>query len=247
MKKKNAELIVDVDKKDTSPIIPQRNKIKDLLTIYQRSDFIEKQKEFLELALNKNTKLMFIEGPAGSSKTYMAVYASLLLMNQRRISDIIYVRSAVESSEKSIGYLPGLVSEKLSPYIQPLMDKLEELLPKNEVEILKKEERITGIPIGFLRGLNFNAKSVILDEAQNTTAREIITFITRAGMFSKFFVVGDKFQSDINGRSGFTKIMNCFDDDASKQNGIYTFRFTDEDILRSELVKFIVKKLRVYN
>jgi phosphate starvation-inducible PhoH-like protein len=232
---------------DTSPIIPQRNKIKNLLNIYQRPDFTEKQKEFIELALNKDTKLMFVEGPAGSSKTFMAVYVSLLLMNQRKISDIVFVRSAVESSEKSIGYLPGLISEKLSPYIQPLMDKLEEFLSKKEIELLQKEERISGTTIGFLRGLSFNAKSLILDEAQNTTAKEIITFITRVGMFSKSFVVGDKLQSDINCKSGFIKILNCFDDEESRQNGICVFRFTEEDIVRSPLTRFIVNRLNKVN
>ena len=228
---------------DNSPVIPQRSKIKFDLHIKENFKFTDKQQEFIKLALDKNTKMMFVEGPAGSSKTFMAVYSSLLLMNQRRLSDIIFVRSAVECSDKSIGYLPGLVSEKLSPYTQPLMDKLEELLPRNEIEQLQKETRITGIPIGFLRGLNFNAKSIILDEAQNTTSKEIITFITRIGMFSKSFVIGDKFQSDINGKSGFTKIMNCFDDEESRNQGIYTFRFAEEDIVRSPLVKFIVNKL----
>jgi len=125
-----------------------------------------------------------------------------------------------------------------------LLEKLAELLPKRDIEILQKENRLDSIPLGFLRGLNWNAKCIVADEAQNMTVKEITTLITRVGEFSKVFILGDPDQSDINGKSGFTKIMNAFDDDESKENGIYTFKFTEEDIVRSTLVKYIVKKLK---
>ena len=237
---------VEIDKvKDTSPIIPQRNKIKTLISIRERNDLTEKQKQFLQLALNKDTKIIFVSGPAGTSKTFMAIYCALKLLNERRVSDLIYVRSAVECSDSKIGFLPGLIEEKMSPYIQPLIDKLEELLPKNEIEMLKKEARVIGMPISFLRGLNWNAKSVILDEAQNCTYKEIFTFITRIGEFSKVFVLGDPDQSDLkNGnKNGFENMISKFDDDESKQNGIYVFRFSEDDIVRSKLIRFIINKL----
>ena len=197
--------------------------------------------------MDKTTKIVFVSGPAGTSKTYMAVYAALTLLNLRRVSDLIYIRSAVECSDSKIGFLPGIVEEKMMPYVQPLIDKLEELIPKNEIEILKKEERISGMPINFLRGLNWNAKVIILDEAQNCTYKEIFTFITRIGEFSKVFLLGDIDQSDINGKSGFPKMINNFDDDESKQNGIHVFRFTKEDVVRSGIVKFIVDKINRIN
>ena len=229
--------------KDTSPIIPQRNKIKNQLSIHQRS-LNEKQKQFLELATDKTTKIVFVSGPAGTSKTYMAVYAALTLLNQRRVSDLIYIRSAVESSEAKLGFLPGEADEKMAPYLAPLMDKLQELLPKGDVETLKKEERISSIPVGFLRGLNWNAKVIISDEAQNMTFKELFTLITRTGEFSKVFILGDPDQNDINGKSGFLKMLSYFDDDESKANGIQVFRFTDDDIVRSGLVQFIIKKVK---
>ncbi len=229
--------------KDTSPTIPQRNKIKNTLSINQR-DLTEKQTKFLQLALDKTVKIIFVSGPAGSAKSYMAVYSALTLLNQRRVSDLIYIRSAVECADSKIGFLPGLIEEKMQPYIQPLIDKLEELLPKNEIELLKKEERIIGMPINFLRGLNWNAKTIILDEAQNCTYKEIFTLITRIGEFSKVFILGDPDQSDINGKSGFIKMVSYFDDEESKINGIQVFKFTDEDILRSKLVQFIIKKIK---
>lgn len=230
-------------KPDTSPIIPQRSKLKSVLKIYQR-ELTDKQKQFLTLAADKTAKVIFVSGPAGTSKTFLAVYHALTMINEKRVSDLVYVRTTVECSDKSMGFLPGVISDKLSPYLQPLMDKLEELLPKNEIELLQKENRITGVPIGFLRGLNWNAKVIVLDEAQNCTFKELFTLITRIGQFSKVFIIGDPGQSDINGKSGFTKMLNCFNDTESQLNGIYTFHFTEDDVVRSELVKFITKKLR---
>jgi phosphate starvation-inducible protein PhoH len=140
--------------------------------------------------------------------------------------------------------LPGEVAEKLSPYVQPLLDKMSEFLSKGDIENIQKEGRIDSIPIGFLRGLSWNAKCIIADEAQNCTQKELVTLITRTGEFSKVFVLGDPEQSDINGKSGFVKVMNAFDDDESRKNGIFIFRFTEEDVVRSGLVKFIIKKIR---
>lgn len=229
--------------KDTSPIISQRNKIKNFLSINQR-ELNNKQKEFVELALDKETKIIFLSGPAGTSKTYISIYAALNLLNQRRVSDLIYIRSAVESSESKLGFLPGEANEKMAPYLAPLLDKLTELLPKNDIDFLEKEKRISSIPVGFLRGLNWNAKIIIADECQNMTYKELFTLITRVGEFSKIFILGDPDQSDINGKSGFIKMISQFDDVESIENGIRIFKFTDDDIVRSGLVKFIIKKVK---
>lgn len=234
---------IDVNEKaDKSPIIPQRSKLKTNIDIFQR-EFTENQKRFIDLAMNKSTKLMFVSGPAGSSKTYMAVYCALMLINLKRMSDIIYVRSVVESSDAKIGFLPGELSEKMTPYLDPLVEKLEELLPKGDTDLLIKDNRVTGIPIGFLRGRNFNAKVIICDEAQNTSFKELLTLITRTGQFSKVFVLGDPGQSDINGKSGFTKMASLFDDEEDREQGIHYFKFTTDDIVRSGLVQYIIKKL----
>lgn len=230
-------------KKDTSPIVPQKPKIKNELNITQR-ELTEKQKAFLELAMNKNTKMIFVSGPAGTSKTYVSIMAALQLMNLKKVSDLLYLRSAVESSDSKIGFLPGEANEKMAPYLQPLLEKLTELLPKSEVDLLEKDGRVSSVPIGFLRGLNWNAKCIIADEAQNMTQKEIITLITRTGEFSKVFIIGDPEQTDIGNKSGFTKIVNVFDDAESRENGIFTFKFTEEDIVRSGLVKYIIKKIK---
>jgi phosphate starvation-inducible PhoH-like protein len=228
---------------DTSPIIPQRSKLKSVLKIYQR-ELTDKQKQFLALAADKTAKVIFVSGPAGTSKTFLAVYHALTMINEKRVSDLVYIRSAVECSDAKLGFLPGEADEKMSPYIQPLLDKLTELLPKGDIDILLKEERVTGIPVGFLRGLNWNAKAIIADEAQNMSFKELFTLITRTGEFSKVFILGDPEQSDINGRSGFIKMIGHFDDDESRANGIHVFRFTEDDIVRSGLVQFIIKKIK---
>lgn len=252
MKKKNQKRIMaevttprtnETFTQDRSPVIPQRSKLKTSLHIYQRP-LTDKQNQFLNLASDKSVKIIFVSGPAGTSKTFLAVLQALKMINDKRVSDLIYIRSAVESSDVKLGFLPGEAGQKLAPYIQPLVDKLAELLPKNDVDILLKEERVVGIPVGFLRGLNWNAKVIIADEAQNLTFKELFTLITRTGEFSKVFILGDPEQSDINGKSGFIKMISNFDDDESRQNGIHVFRFTEDDIVRSGLVQFIIKKVK---
>jgi phosphate starvation-inducible PhoH-like protein len=232
-----------VPTQDNSPRIPQNDKIKGDLKIARR-ELTDKQKKFLEIALHKETKMMFVSGPAGTSKTFLAVLSALELLNTKRMSDIIYLRSAVESSDNKLGFLPGEVADKLSPYVQPLIDKLGEFLNKGDVDRLQKEGRLDSIPIGFLRGLNWNAKVIIADEAQNCTIKELTTLVTRVGEFSKVFVLGDPDQSDIGAKSGFLKMLHAFDDEESRKNGVFTFEFTEDDIVRSGLVRFIIKKLK---
>ena len=229
-------------KRDNSPVVSQRPKLKHNLKIFQR-EFTETQKRFLELVFDKNTKMVFVSGPAGTAKTYLAVYAALTLIDQKRMSDIIYVRSVVESSDAKLGFLPGEMDEKMAPYIDPLLDKLEELLSRSDIDVLKKDKRITGMPVGFLRGRNWNAKVIIADEAQNMTWKELVTFITRTGEFSKVLILGDPIQSDINGKSGFIKMTETFGEDDDRSEGIHVFKLTEEDIVRSRLVRHIIKKL----
>ena len=119
----NVNEIQPEQKNDTSPIVYQRPKLKYEMSIFER-ELTEKQKEFLNIALNKDTKMIFVSGPAGSSKTYISIYVALKLMNLKKVSDILYLRSAVESADSKIGFLPGEADEKMAPYIQPLLDKL---------------------------------------------------------------------------------------------------------------------------
>lgn len=229
--------------KDTSPKVYQREKISFTLPIRERDDLTDKQKSFLDIILDKKTKIVFLRGPSGVSKTFIGVLSLLKLLNNKRISDIYYIRSIAESASKSLGSLPGGMDDKLEPFLMPLVDKLNELLPKNIIDRLVKEERIHGVPINYLRGANFSGVGLITDESQNLTTKEMITLITRMGEFSKFIIAGDPMQSDINGHSGFNKFYDLFNDDESKENGIYCLEFSKEDIVRSGVLKYILGKI----
>jgi phosphate starvation-inducible PhoH-like protein len=187
--------------------------------------------------------MVFADGPAGTAKTYLAVQAALKLLKKRAIDSIIYIRSVVESASQKMGSLPGEVDDKFLPWSIPMVEKLDELVGVPTRQNLMKNNLVECVPVNFVRGLTFNDKVVIVDEAQNLTKSEIVTILTRFGERTKYIVVGDTNQSDINGRSGFAPIFECFNDSASEQHGIYTFNFTENEIVRSEILRFIVKQL----
>lgn len=202
------------------------------------------QDEFLKFMQQDETHCAIVEGPAGSAKTYLAVLAALKLISKRKLDSLVYVRSVVESANKSIGSLPGEIDEKFSPWAIPLHDKLEELVSPATVQNLSMSGVIKCIPVNFLRGLTFRNSFVLVDEAQNLTLPELITILTRFGHNSKYVIAGDAFQADIGRQSGFTKIYNTFTTPDCEERGIKTFKFTESEIVRSEILKFIVQKLK---
>ena len=208
-------------------------------------NWTDKQKQFINLASSKNTKIILVKGPAGSSKTLISVYSALHSLNDAKVSEIIYLRSAVESSDARLGFLPGDADQKLHFFNLPFMHKMEELINESDSKKLQKDERISCYPVNFSRGMSWDGKCMILDEAQNSSVREIITVLTRLGMGSKCFVLADPNQTDLkNGsRGGFDKIYDVLNDKKSKDNGIFTFEFAEKDIVRSDLVRFLVGKL----
>ena len=233
-------------KEDKSQHIPQATKLKDAVDIKSKYKLTVNQNLIIEKILDKNTKCIFLSGVAGTAKSYSAILAGLQLLNRKQVSSIIYVRSAVESSDSKLGYLPGDIDSKIQPYLEPLMDKLSELLSKNDIDKLLKDKRIETKAISFLRGLSWNAKFIINDECQNASFKEIVTIITRLGEFSKIILCGDPTQSDINGKSGFKDMMNLFNNQESMDNGIFCFDLVEDDIVRSKFVKFVVGKLNLY-
>ena len=205
----------------------------------------EKQKRFLALALHAETNIMFISGPAGSTKTYMAVYAALRHLSSDEELDMLYVRTVIESGEKGLGALPGGIEDKINPYMAPLEDKLIEMLPQNKTvrQELLNTGRIQAMPINYLRGASWKDKVVVADEAQNFTFKELTTLITRLGKNSKLFICGDFMQSDINGRTGYRRMFDIFKDEESSNKGVHAFSFNKDDILRSHLQRFIIARL----
>jgi len=245
MSKKTKNTSAEIADTDLSPKVFQKSKLKAEIFIKNRSDLNSRQQELIDLAQNKNTKIIFVLGSSGTAKTYTSVLASLILLNKKKVSDILYIRSLVESS-KSAGFLPGDIAMKSAPYIVPLENKLDELISKKDIEYLKGEGRIQAPLINYMRGLSFNVQAIIVDEAQNLTEKELITVITRCGSHSVMFICADKNQCDIKD-SGLHKILDLFNDEESKRFGIHTIEFSDEEIVRSELVKFVVKKLKSKN
>jgi len=203
-----------------------------------------KQVQLLGMILDPENKIIFISGVAGTSKTYISLCAAIEMMSGDVEKELIYIRSIIESADKGLGSLPGNISEKFDPFLMPLYDKLEEIVAPQDVAHLKTVGRISAVPINFLRGASWTNKIIVADESQNFSAKELITLITRIGEGSKIIICGDPMQSDIGkAKSGFIPMLNAFNDQESKQQGIQTFMFSKEDIVRSEILKFIVKKL----
>lgn len=173
--------------------------------------------------------------------TILAVYCALQKIKAKKASEIYYSRVPVESSIHGIGYIKGTSEEKMSPYTQPLVDKLNELLIAPQVQALMSDERIVGMPLGFLRGLNISNATFIMDEAQNCRIEDFLLVMTRMANFSTLFICGDVQQSDIK-NSGFEKVFNLFDTECSKSKGVHTFEFGKEDIVRSEILSYIIER-----
>ena len=227
---------------DNSPYVFQRDKINFELKINDLP-WTDKQKAVIELILNKNTKIIFLNGPAGCSKSLLAVYCALKMLAVKKISEIIYIRSIIESATRSLGSLPGESDNKFKPFSIPLIDKLEELARSHDIKKLLEEERVKPTPVNYLRGTSFNVNCIIADEMQNAVFSELQTIMTRLGQFSKLIICGDPSQSDLPpGKSGFLEIFTEFNNEEARERGIYCVEFTEDDIMRSEICKYIVKK-----
>ena len=204
--------------------------------------FNPSHKEFYRCIKHKDTKIAFVDGPAGSMKTYIAVYAGIELLRDKQYDRIVYIRSIAESAERSLGSLPGEVDDKFSPYAIPLLEKVTEITNQGTTDMLKHKGMIDAIPVNFVRGLTFNKALVIVDEAQNLSAGELTTILTRFGRDSKYVVCGDCNQVDIKS-SGYRNIFNKFNDKKCEEVNIHTFDFGITEIARSKILRFICKVL----
>lgn len=188
-------------------------------------------------AYNKND-LVIVEGPAGTGKTYISIALAVKAFKEKNIRKIILSRPAVEAGEK-LGFLPGDMKEKIDPYLQPLYDALEDMLPSVKLQDMMEKGVIQIAPLAFMRGRTLNDAVVILDEAQNTTPAQIKMFMTRMGMNTKMIITGDMTQIDLprGQRSGLVDAMNVLKD----IEGIAFVKLSQKDIVRHKLVTKIVK------
>ena len=201
--------------------------------IYARS---KNQEKFID-AINNND-LVFGVGPAGTGKTYLAVAAAVQSLINNQISRIILSRPAVEAGER-LGFLPGDLKEKIDPYLRPLYDALNDLMPKKILESNMDNGIIEIAPLAFMRGRTLENAFIILDEAQNTTNMQMKMFVTRLGRNSKMVILGDITQIDLpaGSSSGLKEILKL----VPKDEGIDVVNFQNKDIVRHRLVDKIVK------
>jgi phosphate starvation-inducible PhoH-like protein len=232
-------------KKDLSPRVFQTEKLGFDLTV-NPFPWTEKQQKFIDVALDKETSYILCEAPPGVGKTLLSVYIALKLLQERRVSSAIYVRNPIESSSKGLGFLKGEFDEKMQPYIEPLLDHLNELLPPAQISRILKENFIKGVPVGFLKGRTFNASLIIADEIEDLSMQEFLLVMGRLGKFSKMIMIGDNAQSNIK-NSGFNKVYKAFDNEESRSKGIYCFKFGSEDILRNKILTYIVETFQKLN
>lgn len=230
-------------KKDTSQYVFQNEKVKEDFEI-RKLKWTPKQEEIIKASLDKNTNIIILDGLPGTAKTLLSVYCSLTLLKEKKVSDIVYIRSLIQSMDGQTGFLTGDLDEKTFFYNVPLFDKLQELLTKSAIDYLNKQQRIKTYPVSLLRGYTFNVNSIILDEGQNMMFDSLVTAATRIGKFSKMFICGDSLmQNDLGGRSGFGEFCKIFQDQDSKDHGIQYFKLGAEDIMRSGITRFIVQKI----
>ncbi|MDO5522917.1 MAG: PhoH family protein, partial [Bacteroidia bacterium] len=194
------------------------------------------QKKLVE-AFDEND-LVFAIGPAGSGKTYTAIALAVRALKTKQVRKIILSRPAVEAGEK-LGFLPGDMKEKIDPYLQPLYDALEDMIPPLKLKEYIENKIIQIAPLAFMRGRTLNDAVIILDEAQNTTKPQIKMFLTRLGMNGKMIVTGDITQIDLpsSQQSGLIHSMRVL----KGINGIATVEFNKKDIVRHKLVQRIVE------
>ena len=187
--------------------------------------------------LSDENDVVFAIGPAGTGKTYTAVALAVKALKTKMVRKIILTRPAVEAGE-SLGFLPGDLKDKIDPYLRPLYDALEDMLPSEKLDNFMQNRIIEVAPLAFMRGRTLDNAFIILDEAQNATSIQIKMFLTRLGPSAKCIITGDLSQIDLprHQRSGLYKALNILGD----VEGIAKLFLTAEDVVRHKLVKQII-------
>ncbi len=196
--------------------------------------------ELLVKTFNDND-MVFAVGPAGTGKTYLSIALAVKALKEKTAKKIILSRPAVEAGEK-LGFLPGDMKDKIDPYLQPLYDALEDMLPQVKLQDMMEKHVIQIAPLAFMRGRTLSDAIVILDEAQNTTPQQIKMFLTRMGWNTKMIITGDMTQVDLpsSQKSGLVEALHILKD----ISGIGIVELNDKDIVRHKLVTKIVNAFK---
>ena len=230
------EVIVDIIKGKAPNMVKQENLIIHGMNGKPITARSENQQRLVK-AFEEND-LVFATGPAGSGKTFVAIALAVRALKNKEARKIILSRPAVEAGEK-LGFLPGEMKDKLDPYLQPLYDALQDMIPAVKLKEYMENNVIQIAPLAFMRGRTLNDAVIILDEAQNTTTHQIKMFLTRLGMNAKMIVTGDMTQIDLppSTTSGLIQAMQIL----KGVKGIGRVEFTKKDIVRHKLVQRIVE------
>ena len=230
------EVIIDIVKGKGPTVVKQENLIIHGMNGKPITARTENQ-QLLVKAFEEND-LVFATGPAGSGKTFVAIALAVKALKNKEVRKIILSRPAVEAGEK-LGFLPGEMKDKLDPYLQPLYDALQDMIPAVKLKEYMENNVIQIAPLAFMRGRTLNDAVIILDEAQNTTTHQIKMFLTRLGMNAKMIVTGDMTQIDLPApvTSGLKEAMGVL----KHVPGIGRVEFNKKDIVRHKLVQRIVE------
>lgn len=230
------EVIIDIVKGKGPTVVKQENLIIHGMNGKPITARTENQ-QLLVKAFEEND-LVFATGPAGSGKTFVAIALAVKALKNKEVRKIILSRPAVEAGEK-LGFLPGEMKDKLDPYLQPLYDALQDMIPAVKLKEYMENNVIQIAPLAFMRGRTLNDAVIILDEAQNTTTHQIKMFLTRLGMNAKMIVTGDMTQIDLPASvtSGLKEAMGVL----KNVPGIGRVEFNKKDIVRHKLVQRIVE------
>ncbi len=186
----------------------------------------------------KKNDLSFLTGPAGTGKTFLSIVYAIVLLDNSEVDKIILCRPAVEAGE-NLGFLPGDLKEKVDPYLTPLYESLEKILPQNKLKDLFLNNIIEIVPLAYMRGRTLENSFMILDEAQNSTDKQMKMFLTRIGIGSRAVITGDITQVDLkkNKHSGLIQAVYIL----NGISGIGFYEFNREDVVRHSLVKSIIE------
>lgn len=241
----DVETVIDLVKVNGEPAVPKNivaqvseEELEDVV-LFTRNGIIRAktpgQREYIKQI--KKNDIVFSIGPAGTGKTYLAVAMAVAALKNREITKIILARPAVEAGE-SLGFLPGDLKEKVDPYLRPLYDALDDMIPPDKLKTYIERRVIEVVPLAYMRGRTLNNAFVILDEAQNATSMQMKMFLTRLGANSKAIITGDITQIDLPTKtiSGLVQIQEILQD----IDGVKFCYFDRNDVVRHKLVKDII-------
>lgn len=198
----------------------------------------EKQANLISTVLNPKSTITFVESPAGCGKTVCSMFCAISMLKDKSVNKILYIRSAVESCEAKIGFLPSTMEDKMQPYFQAGEDALLSLISKPEVDRLKANGSLQVLPPNFAQGRSFHNTFVIIDEASQISLNTLELLCGRFGKRCKMMIVGSLRQTSIK-NSGFKETMEAFDTKAAKDKGINCFTFDKSDSMRSPIAEFL--------